>query len=126
MNLGWLKTAAVVAGGTVIPIKTSSRVYLGQKFEQCGITHLPEAAVQELADDAVHLCKAEAELTGVNWRAGVADWLDGRATNVAHLLHDDRDPVGRQLVSDQLRERLTAILNKHDVAVPQIDRLKGH
>jgi hypothetical protein len=109
-----------------IPVRISSRVYLQQKLAEFGAPALPQAAVQDLADDAVRFAKAAARMCGKPWRADVTDWLEGQAANVACLLHDDRGAGGRQVVSDRLREVLAAILAKHGVQVPPVDTLKGH
>lgn len=123
---GPLKTAAFAVLGATLPIRYTSRLYLAQQLERYGAGGLPRGAIQELANDAVLLAQAIAQMRGKPWRDGVAEWLEGQAVAVAYLLHDDRDAAGRQLVSDEQREKLVAILTKHGVTVPQIDTLKGH
>ncbi|MEO6022109.1 MAG: hypothetical protein ABIP64_03150 [Burkholderiales bacterium] len=112
--------------GAFIPIKTSSRLYLERALGDFGIVGLPKSVLQELADESVSHVKVTARLQNRNWREGVTNCLDGQAGNVACLLHDDRDTAGRQRVTDELREKLTAILEKHGVEFPPTDKLKGH
>jgi hypothetical protein len=114
------------AAGALIPIKTSSRVYLENALGQFGIVGLPKGALQELADEAVHLARVAARLGNRSWRTGVTNFLDGRAGNVACLLKDERDAAGRQRVTEDMRDKLAAILEKHGVTVPPVDLLKNH
>ena len=106
--------------GVVVPIKISSRRYFTQQLRRYGVdvSKIPEGCLQELADRAVHLSKMLAKLRGGNWRESVTDLLEGEAVNIAYLLLDDRDVLGRPLVGDDYRERTVPILAKYGVQVP--------
>jgi hypothetical protein len=122
---GKFRSLLDAAARSLVPVKTSSRLYLEQALGKFGIVGLPKDALQELADDAVHLAKVGACLQNRNWRDGVTNWLDGQAGNVACLLNDDRDASGRQRVTDDMREKLAAILDKHTVIVPPVGTTKA-
>lgn len=111
--------------GAALPIHFTSRIYLGQKLASSGVFDIPEAALQELADEAVRECQWVAGIKGRSWRTDITDWLDAMAYKVAYLLLDDRDAIGRQLIDGEERANLAALLIKHGVTVPRVDTPKG-
>lgn len=74
-----LKVAADFVLGAALPIRFTSRIYLGQKLAAAGVFDIPEMALQELADEAVRECQWLAKVQGRSWRTDVTDRLDGMA-----------------------------------------------
>ncbi|MDR3500919.1 MAG: hypothetical protein P4L72_17025 [Parvibaculum sp.] len=95
--------------GLVLPIRTTSRLYLADRLSQHGVKtrRIPKACLQELADDAVASVKRIAAISHRGWREIVTDHLDGHAVNVANIIDGTlRDDLTMHEYNELIRETL--------------------
>ena len=105
-----------VIAGLVLPIRLTGRLYLANRLAWYGVPkeYVPNACLQELADDTIAESKNIAALMREPWRSRVTEHLDGKAVHIATILKGTYDFAGPG--EDQGRE-IERKLQKHGLNV---------
>jgi hypothetical protein len=102
----------------VMPIGTMSRLYLEQQLRSDGIDikSIPDACLQELADEAVKSAKFWAKVDRQGWWKRVTQALKAEARLLALIIDETRDDRHKYTVGPYPDEK-RAILARHGVKV---------
>lgn len=103
--------------GFAIPIRITSRLYLADRLAHYGVEvkRLPDACLQELADDIMETVRPVAAATHRSWREIVTFHLDRAALDIARQLLGE-SPLDPSLTA--YLDHFAAIMRRHGVSVP--------